>query len=194
MAGSTNAERGREARARLLAAAQELIGEIGWNAVSTRVLAERAGVRPGLVHYHFESLQALLRQAVTAAMRPVLEEAAAGFAATPDPGAAVEAMLADLDRFTGTDPASLLFVEAYLAATRDPVLHGEMRDLVVDFRTALTTALTRSGHPAPEDTAVLVMAAVDGVLLHKGLDPRLSAARLAPLLRRLAETENGAHQ
>lgn len=189
MAGPTNAERGTAARARLLAAAGELIGEIGWNAVSTRILAERAGMRPSLVHYHFESLQALLRQAALEAMDGMLAGTAGLLAATPDPADAVEAMLADLDRYTGDDPASLLFIEAYLAATRDPVLHARMQDTVNGFRDAVAAALARAGHPAPEAAAVLVMAVFDGFLLHKGLDPALSAASIAPLLRRVTDTQ-----
>lgn len=52
---SPAAARGREVPQRLLAAAAELIPERGWTAVSTRVLAERAGVTPSVVHYHFSS-------------------------------------------------------------------------------------------------------------------------------------------
>ncbi len=63
MPGRTAVDRGRDVRLQLLSTAAELIGELGWNAVSTRILAERAGVTPGLVHYHFPSLQALLRDA-----------------------------------------------------------------------------------------------------------------------------------
>lgn len=63
MPARTAADRGGEVRLQLLSAAAELIAELGWTAVSTRILAERAGVTPGLVHYHFPSLQALLRDA-----------------------------------------------------------------------------------------------------------------------------------
>jgi len=41
-------------------AAAELIAERGWGAVTTRMVAERAGLRPGLVHYHFDSVTDLL--------------------------------------------------------------------------------------------------------------------------------------
>jgi AcrR family transcriptional regulator len=191
MAGRTNAERGRAVRAQLLAAAQALIGEIGWNAVSTRILAERAEVRSGLVHYHFESLQALLRQAAIEAMRPLLDDMAALLSAAPNPADAIDSLLAEIDRYTGTDPASLLFIEAYLAATRDPILREQMGELVTDFRATLTEALSRSGHATPEEAAIIVMAVIDGFLLHKGLDPQLSATRLAPLLHLLTDS-NGA--
>ncbi|WP_199038729.1 TetR/AcrR family transcriptional regulator [Glycomyces salinus] len=187
MAGQTSADRGREARAKLLAAARELIGELGWGAVSTRVLAERAGVRPGLVHYHFESLQALLRRAVVDQMAEVLGPATAALEAADDPGSAVEAMLAELDRYSGTDPASLLFIEAYLAGTRDPELHDQIAAVLRGFRAAFAEVLRRSGHRDPDGAAALVAAAFDGIVLHKGLDPDLSAARLAPLVRAIAE-------
>jgi AcrR family transcriptional regulator len=37
----------------LLQAAAELIAEVGWGRVSSRMVAERAGVNNALVHYHF---------------------------------------------------------------------------------------------------------------------------------------------
>ncbi|MCD0443802.1 TetR/AcrR family transcriptional regulator [Glycomyces sp. A-F 0318] len=187
MAAPTNIERGRVARERLLAAARDLIGEIGWNAVSTRILAERAGVRPGLVHYHFESLQALLRQAVLEAMGDMLGGTAAFLAAAEDPAEGIDAVLSGLDGHTGDDPTSLLFIEAYLAATRDVLLHERMQALMLDFRGVLAAALDRAGHPAPDDAAAFILAVIDGFLLHKGLDPNLSAVRIAPLLRRVVE-------
>lgn len=196
MPGQTNIERGRFVRVRLLAAARELIGELGWSAVSTRVLAERAGVRPGLVHYHFESLQALLCHAALEQMRQMLDGTTAILTqATTSPTDGIEAMLFDLDQHNGSDPASLLFIETYLAATRDRELRQKMSALVADFRDSLTHALTRSGHPSPQGAASAVMAVFDGFVLHKGLDSDLSAARIAPLLRRITATEeNGEHR
>lgn len=187
MSTQTNAERGREARARLLTAATELIAELGWGGVSTRVLAERAGVRNGLVHYHFESLQALLRRATLDAMTGVLDGTAALLTDATSPADGVEAMLAELDRYDGSDPASLLFIEGYLAATRDAELRAGMSELLTTFRTALTASFASAGHRYPDAAARVVMAVFDGFILHKGLDPDLSGARIAPLLRALAD-------
>lgn len=189
MSGQTNADRGREVRARLLQAARELIGEAGWSGVSTRVLAERAGVRYGLVHYHFESLQALLRQAALEAMSGMLDDTARLLAEASTPSDGVEAMLSELDRYSGSDPTSLLFVEGYLAATRDDQLRERMSGVVQGFRTALATSLASSGHPHPDGAASVVAAVLDGFILHKGLDPELSAARIAPVLRAVAGNE-----
>ncbi|MBO0608019.1 TetR/AcrR family transcriptional regulator [Myceligenerans salitolerans] len=186
MSSPTSADRGRAVRARLLTAARELIGEIGWSAVSTRNLAQRAGVRAGLVHYHFESLPALLRQATIEGMRTTLDESAAWLSRADDPADGIEGLLTGLDRYAADDPESLLFVEAYLAATRDPVLHSQMAELMLAFRRDVAAVLDRAGHPAAEPTAAVVLAALDGFMLHKGLDPGLSAGTIAPVLRQLA--------
>lgn len=96
--GATSIERGRSARAKLLAAAAALIAEVGWNAVSTRLLADRAGVRSGLVHYHFESLQTVLRRAALGEMTVALEQAKAAFAEQSSGAALTDAMLAETGR------------------------------------------------------------------------------------------------
>ncbi|WP_231991179.1 TetR/AcrR family transcriptional regulator [Mycobacterium ulcerans] len=69
----TAAERGAQTRAALMAAAVAVIAERGWGAATTRMVAERAGLPPGLVHYHFASLNDLL---IDAALQAAREEAA----------------------------------------------------------------------------------------------------------------------
>ncbi|PRY01554.1 TetR/AcrR family transcriptional regulator [Allonocardiopsis opalescens] len=185
-------ERGGEVRRRLLEAAALLIGERGWTAVSTRVLAERAGVAPGLVHYHFHSLPALLREAAITAMRGVLAEAAPP---RPGPGGApdvLDAFLSVLDRYSGDDPGSLLFIEAYLAATRDGELRAELAGLLAQVRDALAARLAEAGQAEPETTASVLAAALDGLFLHRALNPELTAAAVGPVLRRLITTDGGA--
>ena len=184
--------RGHTVRIRLLTAAADLIGEIGWNAVSTRNLADRAGVGPGLVHYHFDSLQALLRQAALAEMRHVLEEVntAAGEAANLAEG--LDATLSQLDDYTGADPSSRLVIEAYLAATRDSELHAQMAEVMLGWRAAVSEALGAAGHPHPDAAVALLLAVLDGLVLQKGLDPDLSHTAVAPLLRSLIQPETTA--
>jgi len=46
-------------RDRILEAADELFGEHGFDAASTRLIAERCGVNKALIHYHFSSKRAL---------------------------------------------------------------------------------------------------------------------------------------
>lgn len=181
---SPAAARGEAVRRRLVAAAIELIPERGWTAVSTRVLAERAGVTPSVVHYHFPSVQAVLVEAVLGAMR----EVAAGFeplvAAAGTAGELVDAMAAAVEQYTGADPTSLLFVEAYLAATRDGGLQAGMARVLADLRTVIGDRLRQLGVAQPEDTAAVLGAAVDGLLLHRAIAPEV-APDAAGVLRRL---------
>jgi AcrR family transcriptional regulator len=53
-------ERGRSTRAQLLAAAGAVLSEQGYTATSMRAVADRAGMRLSLVHYHFGSKRGLL--------------------------------------------------------------------------------------------------------------------------------------
>ncbi len=188
---SPAAERGREVRLRLLSAAVELIPERGWSAVSTRVLAERAGVTPSVVHYHFPSIQAVLHEAVVSAMGSVLGEFEPMLQAGRDAGDLVDALAGTVERYTGADPMSLLFVEAYLAATRDDLLRERIAEVVEGFHRRLTGFLSRYGVPAPGETAVVLAAAVDGLLLHRALSPRAASAPVAAVLRRVVECAEG---
>jgi AcrR family transcriptional regulator len=52
--------RGRETREQLLSAAIAVLGEEGYGAMSMRAIADRAGVRLSLVHYHFGSKRGLV--------------------------------------------------------------------------------------------------------------------------------------
>lgn len=119
----------------------------------------------------------------------MLDDTRALLAEATSPSDGIERMLLDLDQYNGADSASLLFVETYLAATRDHELRQGMSAVVADFRDSLSEALTRLGHPSPQAAASAVMALFDGFVLHKGLDPGLSAEQVAPLLRRVTNTE-----
>ncbi|WP_345214877.1 TetR/AcrR family transcriptional regulator [Georgenia halophila] len=178
-------DRVREVRRRLLDAAVELISERGWTAVSTRIVAERAGVAPGLVHYHFASVQALLSQAATAAMRETTRSLGPTLARARTPQEAVNLLARSFGSSTGTDPMSVLFVETYLAATRDPELATAVAETIAAFRSQLAAWLAEQGVPDPAATAAVLGAAIDGLVLQRGMDPELDAAAAAPVLTRL---------
>ncbi|GAA1144785.1 TetR/AcrR family transcriptional regulator [Kribbella jejuensis] len=177
------AKQGQEVRLRLLAAAAELIPERGWSAVSTRILADRAGVTPSVVHYHFSSVQDVLTAAAIAAMRQVLAATDELFMAATTPAAGIEAMLASVEQYDGTDPMSLLFTETYLAATRDERLRTQIAAILTDFRTRVADWLTIHQVPEPAGTAAVLAAAIDGLLLHRTLGPEPPA--LKAVLQRL---------
>lgn len=183
------AEQGREVRRRLLAAAVELIPERGWPAVSTRVLADRAGVTPSVVHYHFPSLPALLNEAAITAMRTTIDELDGFLAQARTPADAVDALCAALDEYRGDDPRSLLFVEAYLAGARDPELRERITGVLDAFGRTFGDWLGAHGVAAAPEVAAVLMAAIDGLVLRRGLVGGRSGGRdiaaTATVLRRL---------
>ncbi|WP_182907440.1 TetR/AcrR family transcriptional regulator [Microbispora sp. H13382] len=184
-----SADRGRTTRQRLLGAAAALIAEVGWGGVSTRMVAERAGVAPGVVHYHYASLTDLLIAASTGAARGMLEELTGRLTEQPGPEAGVEWLLGELSRYTGTDPSSLLIVEMYLAAARLPDLREQLQELVTASRARVAAWLRGGGHAGDAEAAAAVLvAAVDGLMLHRGLDPALDLTALAGPLRAMVRT------
>ncbi|MEV7554573.1 TetR/AcrR family transcriptional regulator [Amycolatopsis sp. NPDC089917] len=57
-------ERSRTTRRRLVEAAVETIGELGWNGTTVAVIAERAGVSRGAAQHHFPTREDLVAAAV----------------------------------------------------------------------------------------------------------------------------------
>ncbi|MEV4097841.1 TetR/AcrR family transcriptional regulator [Streptosporangium saharense] len=185
-------ERGRATRQRLLDAAVALIGEVGWGGVTTRMVAERAGVAPGVVHYHFASVNDLLVEASTAFAGALFGAVAHRLAEQPDIGSGLDWLLGELSGYTGTDPASLLIVEMYLAAGRHPELRDRLRAMIDDFRSHMASWLRVNGHTGDtEAAAVLLAATVDGLVLHHSLDPAMDVAALAVPLRAMLTGQPG---
>lgn len=188
MTAPRTGERSREVRERVLDAATELIPKLGWGSVSTRLLAERAGIAPGLVHYHFDSVQAVLVEASVRAVAGMTE----GFveqlrAQSAESG--IRTLLDLLGVYPGDDPASLLISEAYLASTRDPELREQLAALVAAFRARLTAWLADDGVANADAVAVVIAALLDGLLLHQALGAA-PGERLAPVVLRLLERKD----
>ncbi|WP_433726581.1 TetR/AcrR family transcriptional regulator [Nocardia sp. CA-129566] len=191
----TAAEQGRETRARLMTAAIELVAEHGWGAVSTRMVAERAGVRPGVVHYHFHSVTDLLIDASVSAARREYESVMAGVLALPGPEA-MRGMLTAITSYTAADPVTVAMTEMMLAATRHERLRIELGRLLAEARAAMANWFRANGAVTdPEATAAVVAALLDGLILHRLIDPSLGAVDMTgPLLRAAGLTENQASE
>lgn len=192
--GGTAAVRGAETRQRLLAAAVELVQEVGWGAVSTRAVAQRAGVRPGVVHYHFRSVTDLLVEATVPALRSMVDELVALVEATDDVPAGIEAMLRAAAGYAAGyaagEPVSRLTAEAFLAATRVPRLRTELAALLVQARGHVAGWLRRHGEPDPEAVATVLVAALDGLILHLAVDEQTDLSGAARVLRALVSAGN----
>ncbi|MFI6043617.1 TetR/AcrR family transcriptional regulator [Nocardia sp. NPDC051321] len=186
----TAAEQGEETRAKLMTAAVELIAEHGWGAVTTRMVAQRADVRPGLVHYHFSSVTDLLIDASLQTARTEYDSVLAGALALPGP-AAMTQMLTAIGSYTGTDTATVAMSEMMLAATRLPRLRTELAHFVARARATMTAWFHEQGTADPEATAAVVLALIDGLILHRMIDPSLAAVEVTgPLLRAAGIPQN----
>lgn len=182
----TSQARGAATRRALLDAAATLIPELGWGSVTTRAVADRAGVRAGLVHYHFASVEALLVAAVTRVARDVVAEAMRAVEATPGLGDGIDALLASVTTPAPDDPAMLLLTEAALAGTRIPTLRAALADVLAELRDAVADWLADHDHPGDvAAVAAVIVATLDGVALHRAIDPRLDEESIRLGLRML---------
>lgn len=181
--------RGDETRARLLSATRRVIAAHGWGGVTTRAVAEEAGVNPGLVHYHFSSVDGLRREAVRACMDELLAgsvERLEGQADTADGVRAVLALLAERDR-REPETAVVLF-EGFLASLRDEALRADLVALLHGTRAAVAGWISASsGREDAEAVATLLLAALDGIFLHRLIDPTTDPEVVRGPLARLTE-------
>ncbi|GII96052.1 TetR/AcrR family transcriptional regulator [Sinosporangium siamense] len=178
--------KGEVTRARLRQAALELIAEVGWRGVSTRLIADRAGLRVGLVHYHFDSLTALLIAAVVPLLDGLNDEVDQALHGVRDLGEGMSALTGPMERFT---PESRLFIEVSMEAARNPEVAEAVAPALARARAVLAGWLTGIGHGrGAADLAAAVMAACDGLVLHRLVDPELDShaamARLAEHIER----------
>jgi AcrR family transcriptional regulator len=189
MPGNPSRDRGVVVRRKIEQAAIELVAEVGWGGVSTRLLAERAGVTPGLVHYHYRSLDDALRTAITTAVEAIIEEFEQRLAGETDPQRLMALAWAALDDFPVTGPQSVMIIEAVLAAIRDAELRQRLAAAVGRYRRLLTDRLGAAGVERPEATAAVLAAVVDGVMLHRILFEDLDSAAVGPVVARMVARE-----
>ncbi|MFG1616104.1 TetR/AcrR family transcriptional regulator [Nonomuraea wenchangensis] len=154
-----------------------LLREHGWPGVTTRAVAERAGTNPGLIHYHFGGLPglhaAIFRRATDLIVNPLVTE----LLSAGDERAALAVVRALLPATTGDEPTTRLAAELIAGATRDPALGAVLRDELRRARTQLAERLERL-HPRwppgrSAGVATLVVAALDGLMLHYMIDGEL---------------------
>lgn len=129
-------------RSVLLDAAEELMLEDGYAAVTSRRVAERAGLKPQLVHYYFRAMDDMFTEVLRRRAKQGLE-AQAHALDSPQP-------LWALWEF-GTDPAATRLTMEFMGlANHRKALRAEIAYYAERFReqqvAAITTALRRYGY------------------------------------------------
>ena len=158
-------------------AAIALLCEGGWQAVTTRGVAERADTNAGLIHYHFGGLPGLHAAIVRRVGELVINPLVTELLDAPDEWAALAAVRRLLPETTGDERTARLSAELLAGATRDPALGEVLRDQLREARTQIAGRIRQlhPGWPPERATAVatLVAALIDGLVLHHMLDQDL---------------------
>lgn len=138
---------------------------------ATRVadVASAMGVSTGLIHYHFDTKEALLAEAFPRAMQHDLDDLAEIVARK---GTALARLRAVIKLYYPADgaPGWRLWIDGWAAALRDAGLADVMRDIDVVWRSAVQDLIVEGNHAGEFDC----------------VDPETSAARIAALLDGLA--------
>jgi AcrR family transcriptional regulator len=184
----TQAERRDATRTALLDAAMECLVEEGYANTTTRRIAERAGVTPGALQYHFASKAQLLSQAFRHVRAKFAQEM---FAQGPPDAPSADARSAQLlDRMweLHTGPMFHAYIEMLVAARTEPELRETLADLqheVANLNEAAAPILYPEMADQPEFVQLIEtgQAAIRGLALLAFID-EAEAQRMWPITRR----------
>ncbi len=159
--------------------------------MTTRAVAERAGLPHGAVSYHFRGKQELLIEACLNAFSNAVpfDE----FAAVASVNDLIDVIGGQLGQEIATTPVlTRLMFEAMREAERDETLRERMGTMIAEYRRAVVAAVRadqqRGVIPSAisaEGIATLVTAVGDGLLLHALLDPGTGVTAALEALRAL---------
>jgi AcrR family transcriptional regulator len=160
----------RTARGRILAAAERLFAERGFDHTSTALIAAEARVPQGLIFYHFKTKMALLLAVIREDQATLLD----GLLPAPGPAAGLHQAVAGLWRHLSAvlgepSPVRKIIIQEVAA-------HPEIRQRALELHEQMTTIIARylaqasqhPGDPRPEHDAAAQLLAI--------------AAGMAPLL------------
>ena len=103
-AGRPPAERDLAVRQQLLSAARSLFAKHGYDAVSTRALAEAALVNPAMISYYFDNKQGLYEAMLADTFQPLVARLSALLASTTDQPRPIRSFLEAYMRTLGANP------------------------------------------------------------------------------------------
>ena len=168
-------------RERLVEAARLVVARDGWSAATSRAIVREAGANLALINYYFGSKAALLREALATAIA-----ALEGGGPVPGDGAGDAPPLVAWMRgaeAVGADVNARVVLAACVEATRDAELAPVVREALAGLRAGVGAMLGEAG--ADPGLVTLLAAAMDGLLLHRAIDPETDVAGAAAALGRL---------
>ncbi|MEX2556462.1 MAG: TetR/AcrR family transcriptional regulator [Actinomycetota bacterium] len=198
--GTATAER-ESARGALLDAAERLLVEVGHAGITTRRLAEEAGVNHGLVHYYFGSMENVLAETLERFTERLIGRQREMYTSDrPFVEKWREAM-----RFMEADQESgyqKVWLELHALAWNRPELRGRLAHVIGEWRGVLTEAFRAAQREyGVDDTSLPVAVAVTfvetstlGMMLERHNDIREGQQELQAFVERWLESlgEGGA--
>ncbi|GAA0823566.1 TetR/AcrR family transcriptional regulator [Streptosporangium amethystogenes subsp. fukuiense] len=154
-------------RSRLIDVTLDLIAEAGVAGTSHRKIAARAGVPLGSMTYHFDGMDELLFAAFSRFAETIITRFEERLSAATTIDEAEEAVVSLIhDDLTGPRAARdrVLTFELYTLAAREP----RFRAITHEWMRRSRVELERHFDP---DTARQVDALIEGLTIHRGLDP-----------------------
>ncbi|MFI0479765.1 TetR/AcrR family transcriptional regulator [Actinomadura sp. 9N215] len=171
--------RGRARRDQLVRIGLDLLAEGGWPAITARAVADRARIKPGLLHHYFNGLPGLHVAVAQRAGEMIIEPVVDALLAAPDTPAAVQALRDVVPDMIAGERKLRLAAELLVRALRDPRMGAERRDWARAVRGRVAARLAEVcpdwAAERREGTAMLVTALLDGLMLQLILDPGLPA-------------------
>ncbi|MCW1959358.1 MAG: TetR family transcriptional regulator [Mycobacterium sp.] len=167
--------KGERRRFALVRAAADLLCEGGFEAVTHRAVAERAGIPLASTTYYFSSLEELIETAVdylgTAEVSTLRERVKALPRRRRGAEAAAELLI---DLLAGEYHRDQLIsrYERYIACARHPAMRGVERRLLQQRIDAVQEAMIRSGRNARTELMAALLYSVDGAVVSALVDDR----------------------
>ena len=193
-ATAERAARGESRRRAILEATVRLLGSAGPAGITHRRVAKDADVPLAATTYYFDSKDELLHEALKLVATRELERLEAQAAelgrAFSSPGALGRALAGVLTAQIEHERESVVAkFEVYLESARRPGLQSASRHWIEGFRRLAAQALDAAGAKKPAETAELLVAGADGLLLQH-LATTGKRADVRPLGRQLEALAN----
>ncbi len=169
---------------RILAAARKVLARKGYAGTTIQMVAKEAGVSRGLLHYYFESKDAMLARVLTSNLEASLVFLDKIFQRSQN----AQEMAANLTKLLRGMMAAEreffdLLLEGFAVARQSETVKQELATVYGNFRAAVQAQLTQAaaqGRIAPQTPlaglAVLITAVIDGFALQLVTEPELAQA------------------
>ncbi|AWB93284.1 TetR/AcrR family transcriptional regulator [Aeromicrobium chenweiae] len=162
-------ERSRARRDELLAAAIDLFTEGGSRAITHRAVAARAGLPPATTTYYFESIDELIREALSSHIQQWTAELDALSQIDIDVSVSLDeaaTFMGGVFAHRGPEVAAVE-LSIFLAAAREPELHDVARAAMTSLEALATSVLEQLGIDEPQRLAAAIVALVVGTAVRR---------------------------